>query len=197
VALDATQARQLAEFSRLLTRWNAVHNLTAIRSADEVETRHLLDSLVMVPFVRRFAGNANMRVLDVGSGAGLPGVPIAIACPDVHVTLLDSLRKKCAFLMQARVELQLSNVEIVHARVERWQAMPFPVIVSRAFASLRDFVELTRHLLRADGVWLAMKGPAAVQDAGNLPKGVSVAEIAPVEVPGLNETRNVVVLRAQ
>jgi 16S rRNA (guanine527-N7)-methyltransferase len=195
VALSAEQARQLAEYSRLLVRWNAVHNLTAIRSAKAIESHHLLDSLAVVPLLRALAGKPNARLLDVGSGGGLPGIPIAVACEGLQVTLLDALKKRCAFLTQVRLELRLANVEVVHARVEQWQAAPFDLIVSRAFSSLPDFVRLTHHLLCAEGAWLAMKGPAVEREEINLPPGVAISDIVRVDVPGLNETRNLVVLR--
>jgi 16S rRNA (guanine527-N7)-methyltransferase len=195
VALNVEQGRQLAEYARLLVRWNAVHNLTAIRSANAIESHHLLDSLAIVPLVRAFAGKPNTRLLDVGSGAGLPGIPLAVACEALRVTLLDALKKRCAFLTQVRLELRLANVEVVHARVEQWRAAPFDLIVSRAFSSLFDFVRLTRHLLGAEGAWLAMKGPAVARDEISLPPGVAISDIVHVNVPGLNETRNLVVLR--
>ncbi len=195
VEITAEQARQLADFSGLLQKWSVVHNLTAIRAIDEIATHHLLDSLAVVPLIRKVCVKPGARLLDVGSGGGLPGIPIAVACPEVQVTLLDAVKKKCAFLTQARVELRLKNVEIAHARVEQWRAQPFDVIVARAFSSLRDFVEWTRHLLRSDGVWLAMKGPALAREAADLPPSVELSDLVRVEVPGLNETRNIAVLR--
>jgi 16S rRNA (guanine527-N7)-methyltransferase len=195
LAFSAAQARQLAHFAHLLQKWNAVHSLTAHRSTAAIETHHLLDSLALVPVLQRLCDRPAGRLLDVGSGGGLPGIPIAIACPALRVTLLDANRKKCAFLTQARIELPLANVEVVHARVEQWRAPPFDVIVSRAVASLRDFVALTRHLLDDRGSWLAMKGPAVEQETGNLPPAIALSEVVPLEVPGLAAVRNVVVLR--
>lgn len=195
LSFRAEQAQRLAGFARLLRNWNAVHNLTAIRAEEAVETHHLLDSLAIVAPLRRLCPKCDARLIDVGSGGGLPGIPVAIACPELRVTLLDSSRKKCAFLTQARVDLQLKNVEVVHARVEQWRAPPFDVIVSRAFASLHDFVVLTRHLLDAEGIWLAMKGPTYERETGELPPGITIAEVLPLRVPGLNATRNAVVLR--
>jgi 16S rRNA (guanine527-N7)-methyltransferase len=193
--LSIEQARQLADFSTLLQKWNAVHNLTAIRSTDEIATHHLLDSLAVVPLVQRFCAQTRARLLDVGSGGGLPGVPIAVACPDLQVTLLDAVQKKCAFLTQMRVQLRLPNVAVVHARVEKWQAPAFDIIVARAFSSLRDLVSMTRHLLAADGVWLAMKGPAFEREIADLPATVEASNVVRVEVPGLNEARNILILR--
>jgi 16S rRNA (guanine527-N7)-methyltransferase len=131
----------------------------------------------------------------VGSGGGLPGVPLALACPNLSVTLLDAVQKKCAFLTQVKIELRQSNLQVVHARVERWRAPPFAVIVARAFASLRDFVTVSRHLLAQGGVWLAMKGPGLEPELADLPDGIVVDEVIPLTVPGLAETRRLVVLR--
>lgn len=196
VALSAVQVQQFALYNQLLFRWNAIHNLTAIASPDEVITHHLLDSLALVAPLRRIIAKGT-RVLDVGSGGGLPGIPLAIACPDLAITVLDAAQKKCAFLTQVRVELQLANLEVVHARVEQWHAPRFDAVVSRAFASLRDFVALTAHLLSPQGVWLAMKGPGAVAETADLPATVAAAEVVPLVVPGLREARNLVILRPQ
>lgn len=195
LSFSAAQARQLAGFAHLLQKWNAVHSLTAIRSAAAIETHHLLDSLALVPVLRPFCDRPGARLLDVGSGGGLPGIPIAIACPALHVTLLDANRKKCAFLTQARIELQLANVSVIHARVEQWRAPAFDVIVSRAFSSLRDFVTVTHHLMADDGRWLAMKGPAVGRETDDLPSGAALVQRLPLEIPGLDASRNVVVLR--
>lgn len=195
VAIDAQQARRLCDFAHLLLKWNAVHNLTAIRAADRVLTHHLLDSLAIVPCLQRVARRHAPRVLDVGSGGGLPGIPIAIACPHYDVTLLDSNRKKCAFLTQARVDLGISNLSVVHARVEQWHAPLFDIIVSRAFATLGKLVGLTRHLVASDGAWLAMTGPAGERQAVEPPAGTALSEVVRLAVPGLDAQRNVVVLR--
>lgn len=195
VALGEEQVRRLAAFAVLLQRWSAVHNLTAIRSPHEVVTHHLLDSLAIVPYLRRTCGKRGARMLDVGTGGGLPGIPVAIACPELQVTLLDAIQKKCAFLTQARVELRLANVDVVCARVEQWQAPPYDAIVSRAFSSLREFVARTGHLLGPEGRWLAMKGPAYESEAAALAPEVAVSDVVPLEVPGLGESRHLVVLR--
>jgi 16S rRNA (guanine527-N7)-methyltransferase len=195
VAIDARQAQRLCDFAHLLLKWSAVHNLTAIRAAERVATHHLLDSLAVVPHLRRIGGRSALRVLDVGSGGGLPGIPIAIALPDLDVTLLDANRKKCAFLTQARVDLGISNLSVVHARVEQWQGPRFDIIVSRAFSSLREFVEFTRHLIAADGAWLAMKGCAALRELVAPPPATTVSEVVELAVPGLDAERSIVVLR--
>jgi 16S rRNA (guanine527-N7)-methyltransferase len=194
MALSEEQMRQFAAYAGLLLKWNRVHNLTTISSIDEVITHHLLDSLALVTPLRRIAA-AGGRVLDVGSGGGFPGIPLSIACPDLAVTMLDAVQKKCAFLTQVQLELRLPNATVVHARVEQWRAPPFDLIVSRAFASLRDFVALTAHLLRADGAWLAMKGPNVNAELADLPDEVAAAETLPLAVPGLGEARMLVILR--
>ena len=197
VALNDEQGRRLAGFAHLLLKWSAVHNLTAIRSIADVQSHHLLDSIAIVPHLRRVCGKPHARLLDVGSGGGLPGIPIAIACPEFALTLLDASRKRCAFLLQAGVELRLANVEVAHARVEQWRAPPFDIIVARAFSSLRDLVAMTRHLLHQDGAWIAMKGPAFEPETADLPQGVAIAEAVQLEVPGLGARRNLIVLRAR
>lgn len=195
VALDEAQLARLAEFARLLARWNATHNLTAIRGVDDMLTHHLLDSLALVPhFVRVTAGEAAARVLDVGSGGGLPGIVLAIAAPRARVTLVDAVQKKCAFLTQARLELGLGNVEVVHGRVEALLVPPFDVIVSRALSTLAQFVAWTRHLLRPGGCWLAMKGALPAEELSELPPDVR-AEIIPLEVPGLKQRRHLIEVR--
>ena len=151
VTLDSTQVAQLGAFAGLLLRWNRVHNLTAIEQPDQVVSHHLLDSLAIVPTLAQQAEGRALRVLDVGAGGGLPGIPLAIALPGLHFTLLDKVAKKTAFLQQAKLELGLRNVEIVQARVEDCRAAPFDVIVARAFSSLADLVRLTRPLLNPAG----------------------------------------------
>jgi 16S rRNA (guanine527-N7)-methyltransferase len=193
VPLDAAQARRLAGFASLLLRWNAVHNLTAIRAGEDILTHHLLDSLALVPHVRGAGGSA-ARVLDVGSGGGLPGVVLAVAMPEASLTLVDAVQKKCAFLTQARLDLGLDNVEVVHARVERLKTAPFDVIVSRALTTLAQFVDWTRHLLKPQGRWLAMKGRRPDDELAQLPANVVAATDA-LRVPGLEGQRHVISMR--
>jgi len=170
-----------------LEKWNAAYNLTAIRDPREMVTRHLLDSLVMVPHVRG-------PLLDVGSGAGLPGIPLAIARPELAVTVLDSNGKKARFLRHAVRALKLGNVAVVEARVEDHRPdAPYAAITSRAFASLKDFFSLTGHLLAADGQWLAMKGKLDDSETQDLPAGVGIVDIKPLKVPGLAEARHLVI----
>ena len=159
VTLDSAQVARLCAFAGLLLRWNRVHNLTAIEQADQVVSHHLLDSpRDRGPTLAQRAQGRALRVLDVGAGGGLPGIPLAIALPGLHFTLLDKVAKKTAFLQQAKLELGLGNVEIVQSRVEDYRVAPFDVIVARAFSSLADLVRLTRPLLSPTGLWCAMKG---------------------------------------
>ncbi len=166
VDLSGSQADQLVRFAALLVRWNAVHNLTAISSPASILSHHLLDSLAILPSMSSIFGEKQCRVLDVGSGGGLPGIPLAIARPHWQVTVVDKVEKKVAFLTQAKVELGLSNLDCLHARVEDVKAPPFDLIVSRAFSSLEDFVRVSAHLLAPGGWWAAMKGAYPKRGAG-------------------------------
>jgi 16S rRNA (guanine527-N7)-methyltransferase len=198
--LSASQSDALARYAALLLRWNAVHNLTAIETPADVLTHHLLDSLSIVPEVRRICGHRMMRMLDVGAGGGLPGIALAIAAPNLHVTLVDKVQKKVAFLTQAKLELALDNVECVHARVEALQTQPaFELIVARAFASLTEFVGLTRHLLAPQGWWFAMKGALPSDELSELKRSmpdVRVARTVRLQVPHLSAERHLVLMQA-
>ena len=196
VALDAAQLGQLAAYARLLVRWNATHNLTAIRGGEEMLTHHLLDSLALVPHLARATHGGAARVLDVGSGGGLPGIVLAVALPQARLTLVDAVQKKCAFLTQARLELRLSNVEVVHARIEAMSGPLHDVVVSRALASLAQFVGWTRHLLVPGGCWLAMKGRLPADELAALPADVR-ATVVPIAVPGLDEERHLIEMRTR
>jgi 16S rRNA (guanine527-N7)-methyltransferase len=194
VPLDAAQADRLLRFAALLVRWNRVHNLTAIERPEHVLTRHLLDSLAVAPTLA--ARGAALRVLDVGAGGGLPGVPLAIARPLDEYTLLDKVGKKVAFVTQARAELALGNVTPVQARVEAWQAAPFDVVLSRAFASLADFVHWTRHLVAPRGCWCAMKGALPEAEIAALTAaepGLAITTIK-LHVPRLQAERHLVLI---
>ncbi|HQT01240.1 MAG: 16S rRNA (guanine(527)-N(7))-methyltransferase RsmG [Hydrogenophilales bacterium 16-64-46] len=181
-------ARLLA-YLALLDKWNRVYNLTALREPERMVSHHLLDSLTAVPY---FTGPA---VLDVGSGGGLPGIPLAIARPDLQVTLIDSIAKKTAFLQQVKTELGLSNLAVATGRVEAFRPETgFDVITSRAFSDLREFVTLTRHLLKPGGRWLAMKGLYPNEELALLPNGVKVSADHALVVPGLDASRHVIVL---
>ena len=194
LALTDAQIAALLDFAALLLRWNRVHNLTAIRSADELLTHHLLDALSLVRPLRDqlgdVAGDA-VEVLDVGSGGGLPGIPLAIVCPHWRITLVDAVQKKAAFLTQAALELKLANVTVHHARVEQLRGS-YRVITSRAFAALADFVGWTRHLLAADGFWLAMKARIDPAELQALPEDLSCSAVLPIDVPGLGEQRHLI-----
>jgi 16S rRNA (guanine527-N7)-methyltransferase len=184
IALDAAQQRRLLAYLALLQKWNRVFNLTAVRDPAQMVSRQLLDSLSILPWIHGY------RVLDVGTGAGLPGIPLAIALPDVAFTLLDANGKKTRFVQQAAAELGLGNVSVVHGRIEALRdAEGFDVITSRAFASLADFLNATLHLLADGGRWLAMKGQAE-RDAGGLPPGV-VTQWHPLRIPGTQGERHV------
>jgi 16S rRNA (guanine527-N7)-methyltransferase len=197
LALTDAQIRALSSFGELLARWNRVYNLTAIRVGERMLTHHLLDSLSLVAPLQTVGARspqAPLRVLDVGSGGGLPGIPLAIACPQVQVTLVDTVQKKTAFLTQAALELRLTNVRVLHARVENLSGQ-FDVITSRAFAALADFVAWTRHLLAPGGCWLAMKGRLDPAELAVLPPSVSVFTSLPLAVPGLAEERHLLEIR--
>lgn len=185
---DGAEAKLLA-YLALLDKWNRVYNLTAVRDAERMVSHHLLDSLAAVPY---FHGEA---VLDVGSGGGLPGIPLAIARPEVRVTLIDSIAKKTAFLLQVKAELGLKNLQVITGRVEDFRPEAgFDVVTSRAFSDLREFITLTRHLLNPGGRWLAMKGLYPHEEIALLPAGVKVSADHALLVPGLEASRHLIVL---
>lgn len=195
LSLDDRQVGQCLDYLDLIAKWNKVYNLTAIRSADEMLTHHLLDSLSVVPALLRQQG-ATGRLLDVGSGAGLPGVIIAIACPGYEVTCVDAVSKKATFIQQVAIHLGLARLKGVHARIEQLQAEPFDVVVSRAFASLADFINLTRfHVKQPGGVWLAMKGKMPDDELASLPPQTEVFHVEHLQVPTLDAERCLIWLR--
>ncbi len=178
---------QLLAYLDELERWNAAYNLTAVRDRDEMVTRHLLDSLAVLPFV-------SGRVLDVGSGAGLPGIPLALVNPALQVTLLDSNGKKARFMRQAKRVLKLTNIEIVQSRVENYQpAQTFDRVISRAFASLPDFLSACARLVSLEGSLLAMKGRLDPEEMSEIPTEIRLIETKKLVVPGLNEERHLVI----
>ena len=188
--LPADVQERLLTYAAFLEKWNRTYSLTALRDPKLAVSHHLLDSLAIMPYV------SASTLLDVGSGGGQPGIPLAIARPDLAVTLLDSNGKKTAFLQQAVIELGLKNVQVVTARVEEFKPVaPFAAITSRAFAELADFVGLTRHLLAPGGEWLAMKGQRPVAEMNKLPAGVSVTAVHRLLVPGVDGERHLVVMR--
>lgn len=195
LALDQHQQSQLLEYLSLIQRWNRVYNLTAVREPAEMITHHLLDSLAVVAPLRRQTGGVPTSVLDVGSGAGLPGVVLAIAATELRVSCVDAVAKKAGFIRQAGAELGLPALEALHARVETLAPRRWAVIVSRAFASLLDFVSLTEPALAEGGVWLAMKGRNPAGEIDALPAGVEVFHVEPLQVPSLDEERCLIWLR--
>lgn len=187
LTLDVAALQHLLEFADLLAKWNRTYNLTSIRDPEEIVSRHLLDSLALVPHL------GEGRVLDVGSGGGLPGIPLAIARPDLSVTLIDTVQKKTAFLRQAAATLGLANVSVECARVEAWTSpRRFDWIVSRAFADLGDFVAWTGHLLADHGKLLAMKGALDAAECSRVPAGFRVAFTRRLSVPGLDAERHLI-----
>ncbi|SCX70617.1 16S rRNA (guanine(527)-N(7))-methyltransferase RsmG [Variovorax sp. EL159] len=195
VALSDRQAEQLLAYGTLMLKWNKVYNLTAVRDPAGVMTHHLLDSLAAVaPLQREWAGKG--KLLDVGSGGGLPGVVIAIMRPGIEVSCLDAVAKKAAFVQQVAAELELPNLRGLHARVESL-AGSYEVISSRAFASLPDFFNGSVHLLAPGGVWLAMKGKVPTDELAVLPKGVAVFHVEQLTVPGLDAERCIVWARKE
>ncbi|MDH4446418.1 MAG: 16S rRNA (guanine(527)-N(7))-methyltransferase RsmG [Acidovorax sp.] len=203
LALSDAQLDQLMEFMAQLQKWNKVYNLTAVRDPQEMLTHHLLDSLAAVaPLRRHVAGLAGqgvaaspVRLLDVGSGGGLPGVVFAICCPDVDVSCVDTVGKKAAFIQQVAAVLRLRNLHGLHARVETLTA-PYDIVSCRAFASLPDFVNWSRSALAAPhGVWLAMKGKRPEDEIAALPAGVYVFHVEQLVVPGLDAERCIVWMR--
>lgn len=203
LALSDAQLDQLMEFMAQLQKWNKVYNLTAVRDPQEMLTHHLLDSLAAAaPLRRHVAGLAGqgvaaspVRLLDVGSGGGLPGVVFAICCPDVDVSCVDTVGKKAAFIQQVAAVLRLRNLHGLHARVETLTA-PYDIVSCRAFASLPDFVNWSRSALAAPhGVWLAMKGKRPEDEIAALPAGVDVFHVEQLVVPGLDAERCIVWMR--
>ncbi|MGV3678729.1 MAG: 16S rRNA (guanine(527)-N(7))-methyltransferase RsmG [Acidovorax sp.] len=200
VPLSEAQANALLCYLDLIQKWTKVYNLTAVRDPKEMLTHHLLDSLAAVPPLRRALAQAALppgqsaRLLDVGAGAGLPGVVIAICCPDVDVSCVDTVAKKAAFIQQVAVSLRLTNLRGVHARVENLDG-PFDVVTSRAFASLVDFTTWSRQALGPQSVWLAMKGKHPAEEIAALPASVQVFHVEPLAVPGLDAERCIVWMR--
>lgn len=196
LAIDMTTQRRLLDYMALIHKWNKVHNLTAIRDPEEMVTLHLLDSLSILPYLPhpQASGVSSEHLLDVGSGAGLPGIVIALTRPDLRVTTLDSVGKKASFMRQAKAELKIDNLQVVGGRVEDFSPeQPFDVIVSRAFSEMDLFVRLTRHLLKPGGHWLAMKG---VYPQDELAKLDGLAhQVVELKVPGLAAQRHLVFLK--
>jgi 16S rRNA (guanine527-N7)-methyltransferase len=190
---EATELRLLA-FAQLMLKWNKTFNLTALRQPEKILSHHLLDSLAILPPLQARLAAAG-RLLDVGSGGGLPGIPLAIVCPELQITLVDSNSKKVAFLKQAAIELRLPNLQAQCARVEQLDySQPWPLISSRAFAELALFVQLTRDLLAPGGHWLAMKGLYPETEIATLPEDVHVEQSLPLNVPAVDGERHLLIL---
>ncbi|MDH5433531.1 MAG: 16S rRNA (guanine(527)-N(7))-methyltransferase RsmG [Gammaproteobacteria bacterium] len=187
-SFDEKQLDQLYELITNLLKWNQSYNLTAIKDEQEAIDLHLIDSLLIAPYCKF------EHVLDVGTGAGFPGLPLAIALPNTKFVLVDSNNKKTRFIQQMIYQLKLGNVEVENARVEDLQKQQFDAVVSRAFASVADMVEMTRHLLKPDGCWLAMKARYSQQEQDQLPEWVRQEAIYPLDIPGVSTERKLVKL---
>lgn len=212
LSLTDDQQTQLLAYMDLIGKWTKVYNLTAVRDASEMLTHHLLDSLAVIAPLRRELAKLPMQVassaeqgaaktthpkfslLDVGAGAGLPGIVIAITCPDVSVTCVDTVAKKAAFIQQVAASLKLPNLKGLHARVESL-TQPFDVVCSRAFASLLDFTAWSKSALASHGVWMAMKGKHPDQELAVLPESVKVFHVEQLQVPGLDAERCIIWMR--
>lgn len=192
LGLDIAAAAQqrMLDYLALIEKWNKAYNLTAVREPQKMLTHHLLDSLAVLPYLH------GPRILDVGSGAGLPGIPLALARPDWQFTLLDSNHKKTTFLRQAVIELQLGNVEVACARVEAWAApQPFNTVVSRAFSEVAEFIALAGRLCAKDGVVIAMKGVYPQEELARLPQAFRLCRVVSLQVPGLDAERHAALLQ--
>lgn len=188
---DSEVAAKLLHYLELIAKWNKVYNLTAVRDMNEMVSAHLLDSLAVTPYVSADS------LLDVGSGAGLPGIPLAVVNPELACTLIDSNQKKCAFMQQAVIELGLSRVEVVCARVETWTPLQrFEMVISRAYASLADFVQAAAGCCAPDGTLAAMKGVYPHEELEQLPARYRVRDVIALKVPGLDAERHLVRMQA-
>lgn len=192
LTLPESAQERLVEYLALLHKWNRIYNLTAVREASRMVSQHLLDSLAVTPHL-----NAR-TILDVGSGAGLPGIPLALAAPGVHVTLVESSHKKTAFLQQAKLELKLDNVAVACERVEAWRpGRTFEAVISRAFSDLAEFVSLAGRHVAPAGRLAAMKGIYPHEELAQLPAGWALESAIPLEVPGLRAHRHLLLLARQ
>lgn len=199
LSLSESQKAQLLAYLVLIQKWTQVYNLTAVRDPAEMLTHHLLDSLAVVnPLLRQLETlqlqRTGLRLLDVGSGAGLPGIVIAICCPEITVHCVDTVAKKAAFIQQVAVSLKLTNLRGIHNRVEKLTDT-YDVVSSRAFASLENFTQWSAQALAEQGVWMAMKGKHPTDEIAALPSSVKVFHVEQLEVPGLGAERCVVWMR--
>ncbi len=199
LSLTPTQDKALLAYLALLQRWNGVYNLTAVREPAAMFNQHLADCLAVVaPVQRALDGRPAARVLDVGSGGGLPAVVLAVCLPHLQLSCIDAVGKKMAFVRQVAAELKLPRLQAIHGRIEALKPAPheaFQLITARAFASLADLVRLTRAALRADGVWMAMKGRVPEDEMAALPADIDVFHVEPLQVPGLDAQRCLVWMR--
>ena len=198
LVLTDLQISALLDYMALIQKWTRVYNLTAVRNPEEMLTHHVLDSLAVIAPLRRqlhaLALDESIRVLDVGAGAGLPGVVLAICCPTMVVHCVDTVAKKAAFIQQAAVGLKLPLLRGIHARVESLTE-PYAVVTSRAFASLADFTQWSQGALAEQGVWMAMKGKNPQAEVAQLPADIEVFHVEPLVVPGLDAERCIVWMR--
>ena len=194
LSLSDAQYEQLLGYLALIQKWNKVYNLTAVRDPQEMLTHHLLDSLTAIAPLVRHTGGQPAKVLDVGSGGGLPGIVLAICRPELDVSCVDTVGKKAAFIQQVAASLKLPNLRGIHARVESLSG-PFDVICCRAFAALPDFVNWSRGALAGQGVWMAMKGKHPQAEIDGLPADVQVFHVEQLAVPGLDVERCMVWMR--
>jgi len=188
VVATERQTSQLLRYLELMQKWNKAYNLTAIRDPQQMLVRHLLDSLAVVPHI------AQTDLIDVGSGGGLPGIPLAILSPQQAITTLDSNSKKTRFQSQVKIELGLTNLEVIHGRVEALENRQFSQVISRAFASIIDMVTLSQGLLAEKGVFLAMKGRYPDAELAELPLQFRLQQSYALHIPGLEEERHLLVL---
>lgn len=195
LSLSDAECDRLLAYQALILKWNRVYNLTAVRDPSDMLTHHLLDSLAVLPPLRRHLAGRPARLLDVGSGAGLPGVVLAALELSLDVVCVDTVGKKASFIQQAASELRLPNLASRHARVESLELPGFDLITSRAFSSLVDFVNLSRHLLKSGGAWLAMKGKHPQAEIDALPADVTVFHVEQLVVPGLDAERCLIWMR--
>jgi len=187
IELADEQIDKLMAYLTLLQKWNKVYNLTAIRDPEEMLIKHLLDSLAVVPYIKE------NRIIDVGTGGGVPGIPLAICFPEKQIDLLDSNSKKTRFLIQAKAELGLVNTQVIHSRVEDYKPEPlYDAVISRAFASIQDMLDWTHHLLPVGGIWWAMKAQKEFEDLTKLPGLVKVENVIELHVPKLEAERMLV-----
>ena len=198
--ISAEQQQKLLDYVALIYKWNQVHNLTAVREPLEMVTLHILDSLSLLPYLKLPYIDCK-RLLDVGAGAGLPSIPLAICLPELQVTAIDAVQKKVSFMRQAKAQLGLTNFSVIHGRIEEQEVpskdMPemFDVITSRAFSEIGLFVKLTKHLLADGGRWLAMKGTIPQHEFDK--SGIQPEEIKVLRVAGLDAERHLIVLKQQ